>query len=394
MTVEIYSAANVLLEKQTIDISPVYGAYFDIPSMDIKNIEDGSISESVYDIEFQTGTLQIPPGAATTQTSLTSELQFIFESYNANDATNVFKNDLDTGLKEGDEVGCIVHSGITELEGKRLICSLHIGTNSTDKPIIKITNYDYIDPGTTVRIAFAGIQSLNEVNVNTISVGVLIHYTDLGSSTYLYIPTATLPEPTNNTLTVIADHAANWHNNWYMAASYSGNNIVRQPTNFTVSVRVPYMDPYYETYSSDGSQSDFILVKFSPKYLIDPFNPTSITCNYCSEVEIFYAPGIMRFRHTRSISGSGVFTWTFYNLPNSAYTIAGETATATIEIYKDYRVYAYKSVSLGSRTVEKCTLFTFGILSVSSLNGGEIGVTYRFGFTTNHYIPEHGAVSI
>ena len=393
MTVEIYSSAGVLLEKQTIDISPVYGEYFDIPSIDLQNIKDGNIQESVYDLQFTTGTLQIPPGAATTQTTLVSELRFIFESYNANDATNVYQNDLNTGLKEGDEVGCIIHSGVTVLEGKRLACILHIGTNSTDKPMITLINYDYIDPSTTIRISFGGIQSLNEVNVNTISIGVLIHYTATNSSTYLYIPTATLPEPTNNTLTV-SQQASGWHSGWYMTASFSGNNIVRQSTTFQIGVRVPYWDPHYETYSSDGSQSNFILVKFNPKFLIDPFNPTTISCNYCSEVEVFYSTGIMRFRHTRSISGSGVFYWTFSNFPSSAFTITDEPVTVTIEIYKNYRVYAHKTVTLSDRTVEKCTLFNFGILSVSSLNGGEIGVTYRFGFTTNHYVPEDGAISI
>ena len=49
-----------------------------------------------------TGSLQIPPGAATTATTLKSELQFIFESYNPSNAVNAFQNDLGTGLSEGD----------------------------------------------------------------------------------------------------------------------------------------------------------------------------------------------------------------------------------------------------------------------------------------------------
>jgi hypothetical protein len=108
-----------------------------------------------------TGTLQIPPGAATSATTQISEFRFIFESYNADDATNVFSKDLGTGLEEGDEVGCIIHEGIVPLEGKSLKCVLHIGTNSTDKPMITVLNYDYIDPGTTIKISFGGIQSLN-----------------------------------------------------------------------------------------------------------------------------------------------------------------------------------------------------------------------------------------
>jgi hypothetical protein len=55
---------------------------------------------------------------------------------------------------------------------------LHLGTNSTDKPIIKVLGYDFIDPGTTLNISFAGIQSLPEINVNTISIAVVIFYND------------------------------------------------------------------------------------------------------------------------------------------------------------------------------------------------------------------------
>lgn len=106
---------GVLLEKQTIDISPIYGEFFDIPSIILNNIQDASIVESVYDLTFVTGTLQIPPGAKTTATTLTSEMRFIFENYNANDPMNVFKNDLRTGLAEGSEVGCVIQSGIVAL---------------------------------------------------------------------------------------------------------------------------------------------------------------------------------------------------------------------------------------------------------------------------------------
>lgn len=65
----------------------------------MNNIQDGNILESVYDLTFVTGSLQIPPGAVTTATKLTSELRFIFENYNADIASNIYANDLKTGLK-------------------------------------------------------------------------------------------------------------------------------------------------------------------------------------------------------------------------------------------------------------------------------------------------------
>lgn len=123
----------------------------------LNNIRDGNIAESVYDFTFNTGSLQIPPGASTTATTQVSEFRFIFESYNAADPLNVFQKDLGTGLSEGDEVGCIIQKGMVALEGKRLTCTLHIGTNSTDKPMIIIRNYDYINASTQIQLSFAGI---------------------------------------------------------------------------------------------------------------------------------------------------------------------------------------------------------------------------------------------
>jgi hypothetical protein len=44
MTVELYSGANLLLEKQTINISPVYGEYFDIPSIVLQNLKEANLA--------------------------------------------------------------------------------------------------------------------------------------------------------------------------------------------------------------------------------------------------------------------------------------------------------------------------------------------------------------
>ena len=57
------------------------------------------------------------------------------------------------------------------LEGKRLTCILHISTNSTNKPMITLINYDDINPGTIIRISFSGIQSLKELNIYNNSIG-------------------------------------------------------------------------------------------------------------------------------------------------------------------------------------------------------------------------------
>jgi hypothetical protein len=78
MNVAIYSVSGALIAKQTRKISPVYGQNFDITQMSIQNIQDTGLVKSVYDLTFKTGNLQIPPGAPTTATTQTSEIQFIF----------------------------------------------------------------------------------------------------------------------------------------------------------------------------------------------------------------------------------------------------------------------------------------------------------------------------
>lgn len=106
------------------------------------------------------------------------------------------------------------------------------------------------------------------------------------------MPTPTLPDPTNSTLTLTNDRNANvsgsiypWHNYWSMSCAYSGNNILRQPTNFSLSIWPPNSWPFGNTqYSSSGAEADFILLKFVPKYIIDPYNPVTISCTSCTKV--------------------------------------------------------------------------------------------------------------
>ena len=174
--------------------------------------------------------------------------------------TNVFDNDLRTGLVTGDEVGCKIQLGLTALAGMRIKCILTVGTSQTKKPTISIINYNFIDPATTIIVTFAGIQTLPQTLVNTISIGATIYYTDIGSSTYLYIPTPIVTVPTNAS-NVLANTQSGWKNEWVANSSFSGINIVLQPTTFTMSYKVPYywtgeMGGLYNTnLTSDGQYS-------------------------------------------------------------------------------------------------------------------------------------------
>mgnify|MGYP000545451467 CR=1 FL=1 len=156
------------------------------------------------------------------------------------DPTNVFDNDLRTGLRTGDEVGCKIQNGLTALAGKRIKCILTVGTSQTNKPTISIINYNFIDPSTTIIVSFARIQTLPHTLVNTISVGAKIYYTDINSSTYLYIPTPIVTVPTNATNVLSSTHSS-WLSQWHANTSYTGTNIVLEPTKFRISYYVYFV---------------------------------------------------------------------------------------------------------------------------------------------------------
>jgi hypothetical protein len=301
-------------------------------------------------------------------------------------------------------VGCKFFSGLVAVSGMRLKCLLYLGTNSTNKPMIRVINYNFINPMTTIIIGFAGIQSLPSVLANTISIGVVIFYTDIGSSTYLYIPTPIITVPTNASNMLLDTIWSGFASNWLMNASYTGTNIVLQSTTFTVSFRIPYWYPlvipgyywgYSYVYSSTGANDQFILMTFYPATLLDKNNPMPVTCPSCTSVDVYYASGTVRFRHNTVTSGSGNRAFQFNNFPTSAYSMLSQTVYVYFQVFQSYQAIFQSNVTVNlSRTVEKCTKFNFGVVSVSSLNGGEIGVTYLFSVKTNHFVPANGAISI
>jgi hypothetical protein len=409
MNVAIYSPSGTLIAKQTRTISPVYGENLDIPSIQIANVQDKLTTFATYDLQFITGNLQIPPGATTTATTQTSELQFIFENFNGANPTNVFDNDLRTNLTTGSEVGCKIQSGLVALPGKRIKCLLKVGTSQTNKPTIRIINYNFIDPQTTIIVSFAGIQTLPSTLTNTISIGAKIFYNNINSSTYLYIPTPVITVATNAS-NVLANTDANWISNWAVNSSFSGTNIVLEPTIFSISFKVPYY--YYGvmggltnqnltyngqySYSSTAASDEFILLTFYPATLLDKNNPLTVVCANCVSVDVFYAAGMVRLRHNKTVQGyNNYLTLTFTNFPTSAYSILNQAVSVYFQIFDSYQCIYYNNVTNNlARTVEKCTKFNFGVVSVSSLNGGEIGVTYMFSIQTNHFVPANGALSI
>lgn len=262
---------------------------------------------------------------------------------------------------------------------------LTVGTSQTNKPTISIINYNFINPYTTIIVSFARIQTLPAVLVNTISIGAKIFYNDIGSSTYLYIPTPVITNPTNAS-NVISNTCSSWLSGWSVNCSYSSTNIVLEPTVFSISFKVPYyplcvigglsnqnLTGYGQyTYSSSGAADEFILLTFYPSILLDKNNPLTVSCPNCQSVEVFYSAGMVRFHHDKSISGyNNYITFTFNNFPTSSYALLNQAVTVNFKIFQKYQcIYSTNISTPLTRTVEKCTKFNFGVISVSSLNGG------------------------
>jgi hypothetical protein len=228
------------------------------------------------------------------------------------------------------------------------------------KPTISIINYNFINPTTTIVVGFAGIQSLPAVLVNTISIGVVIYYNDIGSKTYLYIPTPIITVPTNST-NMFNSMPTGWVNGWAVNASFTGTNIVLQPTVFTVTFTIPYWywtDPTYGSwlynyaYSSTGANDQFILMTFYPYTLLDKNNPTPVACLSCTGVDVYYASGTVRFRHTTTTSSSNTGSFQFTSFPTSAYSMLNQTVYVYYQVFQSYQAVYQKNLTVNlSRTV-------------------------------------------
>ena len=97
----------------------------------------------------------------------------------------------------------------------------------------------------------------------------------------------------------------------------------------------------------------FILMTFYPSTLLDRNNPVTVSCTTCTEVDIFYTSGMVRFRHSRSISGyNNYITFTFNNFPTSAYSILNQNVNIYFQIFDQYQcIYANNITNNIPRTV-------------------------------------------
>jgi hypothetical protein len=329
MTVEMYSASGGLLEKQTVNISAVLGSKLDIAQMTLKNSVE-ALKPGIVDVGFKIGTTQVPPGYNGTAT-MSSEIQLIFENVKG------FANDLGTGLKTGDELGCVFKTGLT-LGNDRLKCFLYVGTSVTDKPKVRIINYALIQPSTSITISVSNIVMLaaGSSNINTISVGIVIYYTSISASSYLYLPT---PQVTT------ATYAPSVGSMNQFTAAFAGNNVVLLSTEINLVIRPrSTMSPV---------PGHYYVLQFEPSTLIDPYNTQVIACSTAfgtgcdtATIEVFYGSGMIRWTSSGTQSSSTAYFVNFTGVPTSAYTLQNRSITLTLNAYTGYQRDATSTATL------------------------------------------------
>jgi hypothetical protein len=74
---------------------------------------------------------------------------------------------------------------------------------------------------------------------------------------------------------------------------------------------------------------------FYPPTLLDKNNPIPVSCASCISVDVFYAAGIVKFRHATSTSGYNNYrTFTFTNFPTSAYAISNLNISVFFQLFQ------------------------------------------------------------
>jgi hypothetical protein len=340
MTIEMYGADGTLLEKQTANLSDIWGENLAISGLNFVNGLD-SMTQEICDFTFVVGSTDVPPGYRATGTNMSTEIQFIFENVDG------FNSDIGTGLNDGDELGCVVLAGL--VAGPDPIkCYLHVGPSYLDQPMIRVVNYRTIPAGTTVTVSVANIKNMNSTDINTAYAAVMLFYHDLSTRAYLYRPTAKLM--LNTTARSVVPFSS-------YVVSYPGNNVVLTSTTLTLTLTPTY----------NVKTTDYFVVTF-PMNTIDPYNPTAISCSNCS-VQMYYKANVMRIYLNTAITAGSQVVFTLNSFPTSAYAMYNKSLEIKTDGFLDGKQRNSQTLTI-YRTVEKCTLSTVSITSVSSLNGG------------------------
>jgi hypothetical protein len=251
-------------------------------------------------------------------------------------------------------------------------CYLHVGPNYLDQPLIRVTNYQTVTSGTTVTISVSNIKNLGTGTINTAYAAVMLFYQTNQEQAYLYRPISKLMLATTDLSTVPFTTCS---------LSYTGNNVVLTSTSLNISLTPTY----------NIQTTDYIVVTF-PNNTVDPFNPTSISCANCI-VYLYYKSGLMRIYLKTPVTAGTQVNINLINFPTSAYQLLNVSLTIKIDGYLNGKQTNSNNVTI-QRLIEKCVLSQGSITFASSLNGGEINVTYVFSIVLNMNVPVNGAITL
>lgn len=168
------------------------------------------------DITFQIGSLPLYKGYSEELPAGTfyTEINIAFENWDG------FSELLSPSNTNNSLIGCVT-DGLPF--SREVQCLLRGGSGIENEPTIRITNYDWVVPFSTIRISLANIKQLNITTRNTLYVSVILKRVGSWKEGYLYNPQQLTFKQTSS-LSATLFQSVN--------VGYLGANAVGQPTTF------------------------------------------------------------------------------------------------------------------------------------------------------------------
>ncbi|KAL4505390.1 hypothetical protein ABPG72_002452, partial [Tetrahymena utriculariae] len=384
ITIELYSQ-GILVEKQTIITSPVLGVPLAPSQMNVIPYLDAQ-KPGLFEFKFQLGQYSIPQGYDAPQAQQFSTIVLTFDS----NIGKGYLNDLGTGLKTGDELGCVIkQQKPAQLAGfqlaqdqNRLKCVLQQGWDSINLPRINITGYQEMPAGTIVQFLITNIQALPVIITSTISMGVAVTYKNTNVTAFFYQSTAIIPTAAT------AD-----------ARTILTNGQITQQSNYPSSQFVlGYSDYQFQFTSGQAiTTNDYLGFQFDQNMFNKYSDYTQVGCvqgtnTPCSEIYVFGITNQIYIKPGTNIAASNQQTITIQKLNNPAYSFSGVLNVLGFSQVNQKIDKVYPMTT--NLKVLPCNQFKQVIISIDKIVGGENNATVTLNITPGHYIPPFGAISV
>ncbi|KAL4456526.1 hypothetical protein ABPG74_000633 [Tetrahymena malaccensis] len=384
ITVELYSQ-GILVEKQTIITSPVLGVPLAPSQMNVIPYFDAQ-KPGLFEFKFQLGQYSIPQGY---DAPLAQQFSTIVLTFDSNIGKG-YLNDLGTGLKTGDELGCVIKQQIPVQPAgfqlaqnqNRLKCVLQQGWDSINLPRINITGYQEMPAGTVVQFLITNIQALPVTITSTISMGVAVTYKNTNVTAFFYQSTAIIPTAAT------AD-----------ARTISNTGQITQQSNYPSSQFVLGYSDYLFQFTSGKAitTNDYIGFQFDQNMFDRQSDYTQVGCiqgtnTPCSEIHVFGITNQIYIKPGTNIAATSQQTITLKKLNNAAYSFSGVLNVLGFSQVSQKVDIVYPLTT--NLKVVPCNQFKQVIISIDKIVGGENDATVTLNITPGHYIPPFGAISV